>query len=101
MINHEYITNGHFCSSLNYFIKHSPCKRDISNVYFNSATISIDEIYTIYKKCVTLFNETHSKSFSVETATIPVKIPVVFDIDTVELIERIIIKLSIRGGDYL
>ena len=49
MINHEYITNGHFCSSLNYFIKHSPCKRDISNVYFNSATISIDEIYTIYK----------------------------------------------------
>ena len=101
MINHEYITNGHFCSSLNYFIKHSPCKRDISNVYFNSATISIDEIYTIYKKCVTIFNETYSKSFNIEIATIPVKIPVVFDMDTVELIERIIIKLSIRGGDCL
>lgn len=101
MTRHEYLANEYFCAALNYFIKSSPCKRDIRNVYFNSAVISIDEIYSIYKKCVTIFNETYSKSFNVETATIPVKIPVVFDIDTVELIERIIIKLSIRGGDYL
>lgn len=101
MIKHEYITNGQFCASLNYFIKSSPFKRDIDNVYINSSVISIDEIYSIYKKCVTIFNERYFKIFNIEAATISVKIPVTFDIDTVELIERIIIKLSIRGGDYL
>lgn len=95
MIRHEYLTNEYFCTTLNYFIKSSPCKRDIDNIYFNGTVISIDEIYSIYKKCLTMFNEAYSKNFNIETVSIPVKIPVVFDIDTVELIERIIIKLSI------
>ena len=96
MNRHEYLQNDHFCTTLNYYVKSSLCTRDIDNVYFNKAIISINDIYTIYKQCVAAFNDKYYKSFDVKTENIPVKIPVVFDIDTVELIERIIIKLSIR-----
>ena len=95
MIKHEYLNDGSFCAALIYNIKTSMSERDIDNVYFGRTIIPIDDIYNMYVKCVTAFNDKYYKSFNVKTENSPVKIPVVFDIDTVELIERIIIKLSI------